>query len=110
MKIGIGIDTGGTCTDAVVYQFENHKILAYAKTVTTKDNLSIGIGNALDGLPRDLVDKSEVIALSTTLATNACVEGKGGRAKLVMFGINPDTVRRVGNEYGLSMDDDSLVS
>lgn len=108
MKIGIGIDTGGTCTDAVVYQFEEKKVLAYAKTHTTKDDLARGIGRALERLPRDLVDKSEVIALSTTLATNACVENKGGRAKLVMFGINPDIVNKSGHEYGLPLDD-SLV-
>lgn len=105
MKIGIGIDTGGTCTDAVIYQFENKEILAFGKTPTTKDDLSVGIGKALDQLPRDLVDKAELIALSTTLATNACVENKGGRAKLVFFGVNPSNVERVGAEYGLSLDD-----
>lgn len=105
MKIGIGIDTGGTCTDAVVYHVENQKIIAYGKTLTTKEDLSIGIGKALDKLPRDYVDQAEVIALSTTLATNACVENKGGRAKLALFGIDPNTVSKVGGQYGLSMDD-----
>lgn len=108
MKIGIGIDTGGTCTDGVVYQFEERRVLAHGKTSTTKEDLSIGIGKVLDTLPKELVDQAEVIALSTTLATNACVENKGGRAKLVLFGIEPSTVLRVGEEYGLPMDD-SLV-
>ncbi len=102
MKIGIGIDTGGTCTDAVIYRFEDKKILAYGKASTTKNDLAIGIGNALDELPRDLISQAEVIALSTTLATNACVENKGGRAKLIFFGINPENVSRTGKEYGLS--------
>ena len=101
MKIGIGIDTGGTCTDAVIYRFEDKKILAYGKSPTTKNDLSVGIGNALDVLPRELVSQAEVIALSTTLATNACVENKGGRAKLIFFGINPENVSRTGSEYGL---------
>lgn len=105
MKIGIGIDTGGTCTDAVVYQFEKKEILAYAKTLTTKEDLSQGIGKALDKLPKELVDQAEVIALSTTLATNACVENKGGRAKLVLFGIEPSTIAQVGEDYGLPMDE-----
>lgn len=108
MKIGIGIDTGGTCTDAVIYQFEKKEILAFGKTPTTKDDLSKGIGNILDQLPRELVDQAEVIALSTTLATNACVENKGGRAKLIFFGVNPGNVTRVGNEYGLALDDSLL--
>ena len=36
MKIGIGIDTGGSCTDAVIYQFENKEFLRIAphQTVT----------------------------------------------------------------------------
>jgi len=101
MKIGIGIDTGGTCTDAVIYRFEDKKILAYGKAPTTKNDLAIGIGNALDVLPREQLEQAEVIALSTTLATNACVENKGGRAKLILFGINPENVARTGAEYGL---------
>ena len=47
---GIGIDTGGTCTDAVIYDFETKEILATGKTLTTKENLEIGIANALDQL------------------------------------------------------------
>lgn len=105
MKIGIGIDTGGTCTDVVAYNFEDEAIIAYGKTLTTKEDLSIGIGKALDKLPRDCVEQAEVIALSTTLATNACVENKGGRAKLVLFGIDRETVAKVGGNYGLAMDD-----
>ena len=108
MKIGIGIDTGGTCTDAVIYQFDQKQILASAKTATTKEDLAEGIGNVLDLLPSDLIRQAEVIALSTTLATNACVENKGGRAKLVFFGVKPDNVSRVGREYGLTLDD-SLI-
>ncbi|WP_373484409.1 hydantoinase/oxoprolinase family protein [Acetobacterium sp.] len=105
MKIGIGIDTGGTCTDVVAYNFEDETIIAYGKTLTTKEDLSIGIGKALDKLPRECVEQAEVIALSTTLATNACVENKGGRAKLVLFGIERETVFKVGSNYGLTMDD-----
>lgn len=105
MKIGIGIDTGGTCTDAVVYRFEDKSILATAKTPTTHGELHVGIGEALDRLPRDLVDQSEVIALSTTLATNACVENKGGRARLIFFGVTRDKVKRVAADYGLTLDD-----
>ena len=37
--IGIGIDTGGTYTDIVVYDMENGKVLGSGKTPTTKDTL-----------------------------------------------------------------------
>ena len=89
---GIGIDTGGTCTDAVIYDFETKAILAAGKTLTTKENLEIGIANALDQLPEDLLAQAESLALSTTLATNACVENKGCRAKLLIIGTSPDII------------------
>lgn len=108
MRIGIGIDTGGTCTDAVVYRREDKTILASAKAPTTKEDLSIGIGAALDSLPKELVAAAELIALSTTLATNACVENKGARAKLIFFGVQKENVQRVGKEYGLTVDDTLL--
>ena len=68
MKLGIGIDTGGTYTDAVIYDFESRKILGSAKSLTTKNDLTIGILGAIDGLPLELLRKAEVISLSTTLA------------------------------------------
>ncbi|MGE4284487.1 MAG: hydantoinase/oxoprolinase family protein [Clostridia bacterium] len=101
MRIGIGIDTGGTYTDAVIYDFNQKKILGSAKALTTKEDLSVGIGNALDELPSDMLKKAGVISLSTTLATNACVENKGGRAKLLFIGVDKTVVTNVGNNYGL---------
>ena len=74
MKLGIGIDTGGTYTDAVIYDFESGTILGAAKSLTTKNDLTIGILGAIDGLPVDLARQAKIISLSTTLATIACVE------------------------------------
>ena len=104
MGIGIGIDTGGTYTDAVAYDFDARRVLASAKAQTTRADLSAGIGAALDALPADLVRGAEVISLSTTLATNACVEDKGGRARLLFIGVEPWIVERFGAEYGLPSD------
>lgn len=99
--IGIGIDTGGTCTDAVVYDTVAHNVLSSAKTLTTRQDLKVGILDALRRLDPHEVKKASYISLSTTLATNACVENKGGRAKLIMIGVNPKVVERMKNEYGL---------
>ena len=77
--IGIGIDTGGTYTDAVIYDLNEKKILSSAKSLTTKSKLETGILNALSQLSTAHVQRADFIALSTTLATNACVESKGGR-------------------------------
>lgn len=101
MRLGIGIDTGGTYTDAVLYDFETKTILHSAKSLTTKENLALGIGGALDGLPSELLKKAEIVSLSTTLATNACVEEKGGRGKLVFIGGDEDVILRTGQSYGL---------
>ena len=95
MRIGIGIDTGGTCTDAVAMDLDSGKVLAKGKTETTREDLSVGIANALDMLPPEYITKAEHVALSTTLATNACIEGKGCRAKLVIFGIHDEYLRRM---------------
>ncbi len=106
MKIGIGIDTGGTCTDAVAYDFESETLLAKGKALTTRENLSIGIGKALDMLPPELIREARLISLSTTLATNACVENKGCRAKLLIFGLTDEFIRRFNAEakYGFKYD------
>ncbi len=106
MKLGIGIDTGGTYTDAVIYKFDTKEVLSAAKALTTKNDLSVGIVNALRKLDQSLLPQAEVAALSTTLATNACVEGKGGRAKLLFLGLDEETLRRVGGKYGLDGSDE----
>jgi N-methylhydantoinase A/oxoprolinase/acetone carboxylase beta subunit len=99
--INIGIDTGGTCTDAVVYDTEKHEVLSWSKKLTTKRDLRVGILEALRGLDPEQTAKAECIALSTTLATNACVENKGGRARLIFIGVNPKAVSRMSGDYGL---------
>ncbi|MCR5627316.1 MAG: hydantoinase/oxoprolinase family protein [Lachnospiraceae bacterium] len=106
--LAVGIDTGGTCTDAVLYDPENKKIYASAKSETTHRNLEEGIGNSLKKLPFDEVKKASYISLSTTLATNACVENKGGRVCLIFIGVNEKTVNEVYEEYGFENMDDMV--
>lgn len=108
MSLTIGIDTGGTYTDAVIYDTESEKILAFAKSLTTKKDLSIGIGNSLDKLPSDIIHKARIISLSTTLATNACVEEKGGKAKLLLFGMSLEKAMQYGRDFGTYTEDDII--
>ena len=107
MKLGIGIDTGGTYTDAVLCDLEKNEVIAKGKALTTKGNLQTGILNALAALPDGLLKQARVISLSTTLATNACVENKGGRAKLVLLGTTRETLKWIGAKarYGLNEED-----
>lgn len=71
----LGLDVGGTFTDAVI--IEGHRVVASAKRRTTKDNLMQGIGEALDAV-LDSCDTSNIeqVTLSTTVVTNTIVEEK----------------------------------
>jgi len=77
MRYGLGIDAGGTYTDGVIYDFSTQKIISKGKALTTKQDLGIGISNVILTLPQDQMQRVDLVALSTTLATNAIVEGIG---------------------------------
>jgi N-methylhydantoinase A/oxoprolinase/acetone carboxylase beta subunit len=109
MRIGLGIDTGGTYTDAVLYDFDENQVLSTAKSITRKEDLTIGINGAIDRLTPALLREVSLVSLSTTLATNACVEGKGSRAKLILIGVDRRVVQRYGNEYGLADASDIVI-
>ena len=96
--INIGVDTGGTYTDAVAIDEETGRVLAKGKAPTTKENLAIGIEQAIGSLPSDLLQSASSVTLSTTLATNACVENKGGEAKLVLVGMTKEIFDQVNVE------------
>ena len=106
---GIGIDTGGTCTDAVIYDFEKNTVLAAAKTLTTHRDLKMGITEALRQLPEELLRRCGQAALSTTLATNACVENLGGRGKIIFFGVSRKVFNQTWRSYGFRSLDDILL-
>lgn len=84
--IGLGIDTGGTFTDAVLYDFTARNIRAWAKAPTVHRDLVQGIRDALRELPDDVLSQSRCVGISTTLATNAFVEGKGRPVALLIMG------------------------
>lgn len=71
----LGLDVGGTFTDAVI--IDGHRVVSSAKKRTTKDNLMQGIGEALDAV-LDSFDTSNIeqVTLSTTVVTNTIVEEK----------------------------------
>lgn len=102
----LGIDTGGTYTDAALFD-EGKGVVAKAKSLTTRHDLAVGIAGAVDaviaraGIP---VSAISLVSLSTTLATNALVEGQGGRSGLVMIGFGPEDLKRDGLETALGSD------
>lgn len=90
MALLLGVDTGGTYTDAVLIRDEA-EVLASAKALTTRHDLAVGIGRAVETVLHESGAAAAGIglaSLSTTLATNALVEGQGGRAGLVYIGFS----------------------
>ena len=71
----LGLDVGGTFTDAVI--IDAHRVVATAKRRTTKGNLMNGIGEALDAVLEGYdTSNIEQVTLSTTVVTNTIVEAK----------------------------------
>ncbi|TPI75368.1 hydantoinase/oxoprolinase family protein [Mesorhizobium sp. B2-8-9] len=106
----LGIDTGGTYTDAVLWSEEGGpkgKVLAKAKSLTTRHDLAVGISGAVDAvLEQSRTDPASIklVSMSTTLATNALVEGQGGRVALVMIGFSEADLARDGLKTALGTD------
>ncbi len=84
-SLGLGIDAGGTYTDSALYDFEHGQTLCTAKALTTPHDYAVGIVASVQQLDADQFAKIEMVCLSTTLATNAIVEGRGGRVGLLLM-------------------------
>lgn len=93
----LGVDTGGTYTDAVLLDASDQTVIASAKALTTHDDLAIGVSNALRSITDDLVSKHVAfVSISTTLATNAVVEGKGSAILVLLVGFDDAMIGRTG--------------
>ena len=107
MAYFLGVDTGGTYTDAVILDEAADRVIGSAKSLTTRVDLALGIGRAVDAAlagagvaPADVA----LVSLSTTLATNALVEGQGGRVALVFIGFDAGDLERGGLTEALKGD------
>jgi N-methylhydantoinase A/oxoprolinase/acetone carboxylase beta subunit len=92
MALGLGVDTGGTFTDAAIVDLDSKKVLAKAKAPTTYHDLSIGIVGAVEAAVEGNGIKPEdikLVGLSTTLATNSILQGRGGDVGLIGIGWTP---------------------
>ncbi len=99
MAYFLGVDTGGTYTDAVIVDEAADLVIGHAKSLTTRADLALGIGRAVDAaLAGAGVAAGDValVSLSTTLATNALVEGQGGRVALIFIGFDGGDLDRGG--------------
>ncbi len=111
-RVLLGVDTGGTYTDAVVLDevraaLGPSALIAKAKRLTTRDDLARGIGAAIAAAMEAggvAAPQVAMVSLSTTLATNALVEGSGGRVGLVMIGFDAADAMRAGIAEALGRD------
>lgn len=113
MALLLGIDTGGTYTDAVLFNDQTSKVVAKAKSLTTRHDLALGIAGAADRvIATAAIDPSsiELVSISTTLATNALVEGQQRRIGLVMIGFSEADIERQGLRTALGSDPMIIVS
>lgn len=111
MPILLGFDTGGTFTDAVLFDETKREIVAAAKALTTRHDLSVGIGEAMAKVLTDnpvAPDDIGLVSLSTTLATNALVEGQGGQVALILIGFEDGVMQRAGLSEAIG--DDPVIS
>lgn len=96
---GLGFDTGGTYTDAVIMDLNSGKVVCSSKSLTTKNDYSLGIAGSLGNFDKKLFRDIRIVSLSSTLATNSIVEGKGCRVALIA----------VGREFDMSVPVDEYI-
>ena len=95
-----GLDTGGTYTDAVLLQ-AGGGVLCSAKALTTREDLSIGLGGAIRAILAKLpvpYSRGDVrlVSVSTTLATNAVVEQRFSPICSILIGFDEAMATRSG--------------
>ncbi|WP_407308904.1 hydantoinase/oxoprolinase family protein [Desulfosporosinus sp. SB140] len=83
MSCRVGIDVGGTYTDAVYV--DHGQILRTAKVPTREENLVETILDALKTLTLDNVKTIDQITVSTTLVTNAILQKRLPSVDLLLF-------------------------
>ncbi len=94
-RYGLGIDAGGTYTDAILFDFKENKVEFKAKALTTPWNYTEGIRSALEQIPEKDICKTEIVSVSTTLATNAIVENNRQEVGLLLMPLTGSIPREI---------------
>ena len=102
MQYSLGIDAGGTYTDAVILRDSDSRILDTSKATTTYPDLMVGIRNAIDKLNPEYLKKVKLVSVSTTLSTNTILERTGYPVGLILVG-NYTVPRELPADYCITV-------
>ena len=86
MHFSLGIDAGGTYTDAVIIRDSDGKVVESSKALTTYPDPLPGMKNAIDRLDSSYLKDIKLVSVSTTLSTNTILESTGFPVGLIMVG------------------------
>lgn len=86
MELILGIDTGGTFTDVVLWDVHNKQVLQKSKSFTTNHDLTIGIDECMSMLDLGIYSDISAVHLSTTLSCNAIIENTLAKTGLLTIG------------------------
>ncbi len=86
MHFSLGIDAGGTYTDAVIVRDSDGAVVESSKALTTYPDPLPGMKNAIDRLDPGNLGDIKLVSVSTTLSTNTILESTGFPVGLIMVG------------------------
>jgi len=86
-NLSLGIDAGGTYTDAALVDMDRRLIIQSEKALTTYPNPLGGIQSVLDLLDAASLQKVRLLSVSTTFATNTILEKTGTPVSLILIGV-----------------------
>jgi N-methylhydantoinase A/oxoprolinase/acetone carboxylase beta subunit len=89
MHYSLGIDAGGTYTDAVLVRDSDGEIVDSNKALTTYPDPLAGIRKVIGGLNPEYIENVRLVSVSTTLSTNTILEGTGFPVALILIGDHP---------------------
>src|ERR1700730_18595557 len=99
----LGLDTGGTCTDAVLLA-DGRRVVASAKSLTTHWDLAIGIGHAIRAVLGEAPSTARrgdinLVCVSSTPAAKAVVGARFTPACTLLIGFDDAIAARSGVKH-----------
>lgn len=82
-EIIVGIDVGGTFTDAVVFDAREERLLSAFKLPSTPDDPGRAVVEAVDRIRTTFSTEGSLVCHGTTVGTNTLIERRGARTALL---------------------------